>query len=448
MSYKKPTIFLTIEIKSREFIPKCFLAYQLIKKGFRVYMGSNLTIDLALKKSEPAIIFHKSSWVKNSKYYKALGHKFIFMDEEGGITTPRSLVKKYCKERYKDVAKENTDIIFFPNKRFYKNAKKLKNLRGVKLFISGWPRVDLWNKKYEYLYKFKINKIKKKYGNFYLFISSFGLTSYKSYHQRLNNPNLFFDKSIIKGTYKYFQKNVKFLKDLSVSMKNNDKIILRPHPNEKIHEWERIFSKYDNINIVRNDDITPWLYAANSLLQSGSTATTQAALLGKKSIILNYRKKKGFTDTPSFELCEEVKNAKEAYQLLKKNNYINHKALSLSTKKYLEKEMEYSEKKSATKKIVEKLFDEKLKAIKELTPDISNKIKSHVEILKKLFAKFIIIFFSKNSKDYLITDKLKGGIKKDEAYNLLKIFSKKDKKKIKFTCSEKMKNLICMEKIS
>ncbi len=448
MSNKKPTIFLTVEIKSREFIPKCFLAYHLIKKGFRVYIGSNLTIDLALRKSEPSIIFHKSSWIKNSKYYKSLGHKFLFMDEEGGITTPRSLVKKYCSKRYKYVTKDNTDIIFFPNRRFYKNAKKLKNLRGVKLFISGWPRVDLWNRKYEYLYKSKVNKIKKKYGNFYLFISSFGLTSTETYKQRLNNPNLFFEKDIINETYKYFQRNIKLLKDLSASIKNNETIILRPHPNEKIHEWKRIFSKYNNINVVRDDDITPWLYAANSILQSGSTSTTQAALLGKKSVILKYKKRKGFTDTPSFELCEEVINFKQAYKLLKRNKFKNDKKLSIFTKKFLEKEMEYNDKKQATQKIIEKLYEEKLSAINEFKPGIINKIKSYKEIFTNLFVKLIITFSINKSENYLITDKLKGGIKIDEIFQLLKLFLKKDKQKIKYVCNEKMKNLICLEKIN
>ena len=196
MSNKKPTIFLTVEIKSREFIPKCFLAYHLIKKGFRVYIGSNLTIDLALRKSEPSIIFIKVHGLKILNIIKVLDINF-YLWMKSVITTPRSLVKKYCGKRYKYVKKDNTDIIFFPNRRFYKNAKKLKNLRGVKLFISGWPRVDLWNRKYEYLYKSKVNKIKKKYGNFYLFISSFGLTSTETYKQRLNNPNLFLGKILL-----------------------------------------------------------------------------------------------------------------------------------------------------------------------------------------------------------------------------------------------------------
>ena len=43
MSIKKPTIYLSIEIKSRELIPKCYLAYNLIKKDLefilvRVYL--------------------------------------------------------------------------------------------------------------------------------------------------------------------------------------------------------------------------------------------------------------------------------------------------------------------------------------------------------------------------------------------------------------------------
>ena len=147
-------------------------------------------------------------------------------------------------------------------------------------------------------------------------------------------------------------------------------------------------------------------------------------------------------------MCEEVVNFKQAYKLLKKNKFKNDKKLSILTKKYLEKEMEYNDKKSATKKIVEKLIEEKLSAISELEPSIINKIKSHKEIFTNLLVKLIIKFSINKSRNYLITDKLKGGIKNDEISELLKLFSKKDKQKIKFACDEKMKNLICIEKIN
>ena len=453
MLINKPTIYLSIEIKSREFIPKCFLAYNLIKKGFRVYIGSSLSVNLALRRSEPAILFHKSTWIKNSKFLKKLGHKFIMMDEEGGITTPRSLIKEYCAKRYKSISKNNTDLIFFPNNKFYNNVKKLHNSKGIKLVKTGWPRVDLWNPTYEYLYKDKISQIIKDYGNFYLFLSSFGMTGIRSYKSRLKNLKLVVKKKRFRISFKMLNNNIFLLKKLSALMKKNEKIILRPHPNESIHEWNKIFLNYKNILIVRDDDVTPWIYAAKSLIQAGSTTTTQAALLGKKSIIYNIIKEKGMTDTPSYELCENVKTPEEVYKLLQINKSKNNKKLSHFTKNFLKKEMLYDEDNPSANKIVNELVKLKQANIKEYEPNLKDKIKTNIDDIKRIFNDILlklISLFPENyfiPKKYLISDKLKGGLKNKEIKKLINLFIFKDKKKIKFKCTQEIKNLVKIEKI-
>ena len=48
--------------------------------------------------------------------------------------------------------------------------------------MTGWPRVDLWKKKYKFLYKKEIEDIKKNYKNFILFNSDFS-TITKNYKE-------------------------------------------------------------------------------------------------------------------------------------------------------------------------------------------------------------------------------------------------------------------------
>ena len=86
------------------------------------------------------------------------------------------------------------------------------------------------------------------------------MTGSRSYKTRLKNLKLVVKKRF-KIAFKMLNDNIFLLKKLSGLMKKNEKIILRPHPNESIHEWNKIFLNYKNILIVRDDDVTPWIYA-------------------------------------------------------------------------------------------------------------------------------------------------------------------------------------------
>ena len=169
MILHKPTIFLTIEIKSREFLPKCFLAYKFFKKGFRVYLGSHLAIKHYLKYCDPSLIFHKSSWYDQSTKFKDKKHIFIFLDEEGGPTTPRNYIKKFYKDRYNSVNTLNQDMIFLPSERVKNKIKNIKNLKNIPLIVTGWPRADLWIKRFNYIQNKQIAVIKKKIIFIYLY---------------------------------------------------------------------------------------------------------------------------------------------------------------------------------------------------------------------------------------------------------------------------------------
>ena len=104
---------------------------------------------------------------------KKVQYNFI-LDHE---ITPSQNMSVYNKEVGGNFFKETFQYIdgyFCVNKKVYKVAKKKieKKIRG-KVYLTGWPRNDLFKEKFKNLYLKKTKKIKKKFKNFILFSSDF-----------------------------------------------------------------------------------------------------------------------------------------------------------------------------------------------------------------------------------------------------------------------------------
>jgi len=441
----KPTILISIEVKSRELLSKCLLAHELIKRGFRVYLGSTLAIYHVARSIEKSIILHKSTWKNRSELLKSHGHIFTFLDEEGGITISRHYLKEFCKNRYSSVSKKNTDIIFLPNLFFLRQIKRNLGLKanGVKFFVTGWPRIDLWRKKYQFLYLPRINEIRKKYGRFFFFISSFGMSDLKTFKELINSEPKNYHKTI-RFKYNSLLKYIDLFKKLSILMKQDEKIIIRPHFNESLTSWKKIFKDYPNIKVIREGEVDPWIYAADSLIQFGSTTVTQAALNNKNCIQYKVINKKGVTDTPSYELCANSKSPEEMYSLLKQNK--NNIKLKKKAQEYLKKYMFYEKNETSTIKLVRELKNIKIDPIKQLNLNFFNKFIYNLYYVKIFIHSFLskLKFFPIGSVNIL--DKLEGGIQEKQIKNIFRLFEKNNQ----FTSGIKiniiLKDLFCIEK--
>ena len=442
MTLHKPTIFLTIEIKSREFLPKCFLAYKLFKKGFRVYLGSHLAIKHYLKYCDPSLIFHKSTWYDQSRKFKDKKHSFVFLDEEGGPTIPRDYIKRFYKDRYNKVNALNQDMIFLPSERIKNKIKNIKYLKNIPLIVTGWPRADLWFKKFNYIHNKQVAVIKKKYDNFYLFVSSFGFNDFKSFEYRLKDePKIF--KSILFFRYKAFNNYIKLLKELSKIISINDKIIIRPHPNEDVNIWKKLFENYQNIIVEIDKEIDPWILASQNILTFGSTIAIQACLQNKVCVQYKVEKKRGITDSPSYELCVNANSANEVYRLLKSKR-TSHKVAD-KLKIFLKKDLAYTKNKLATDKIVEEILSIDINKSKKFYPNIFNKFCYYIKYSMILISGFLCKYKIYKPNDVSILNKLPNGIRLSDVKLNIDLFCKKENDKKKITYSSPIKDLVCLE---
>lgn len=405
---KKISLYLPIELKARELAPKVLLSLFAAKKNFRVYLGTQATISriISTKKETGGVYFYKGGLsldlVKNIKKKCS---KFIILDEEAGPgdENPRGTMRERINiniekeiDRYYILGKKNFDIA----KKIFKNFKH-------SLVLSGWPRIDFFRlsakQKKNNPY---VRDIKKRYGEYILFVSDFGQNSQKmiSYTKKTNKKIFKNNKKlqdrinkISLDQFNEFNKVSNLLMDLdkdsSIPM-----IIIRPHPSEDHEPWERISKKLKKFKVILEGEISPWIYGSKAILHRGCSTSIQAYLgnipqgyivTNKKTIrkALPYNlSKKLFSLNDVKKFCQNiinVKNNKDKNFLLKKDfNKIIH-----------------IEKKFASEIIVEDIIKMNLSKEDLYQPDIITISKNWIRnlmhnynvasfILKKFFLKF------------------------------------------------------------
>lgn len=415
-----PSITLAIEHMEREFIPKCLLAQELVSRGWRVFIGSMQAIDALANELPESIIFHKSTHPE-SKRYKELGHFFAFLDEEGGITTPRSKVQEFCEYRYKTLAKDRQDLVFLPGSRFFESVSSMPNTEGVKLEISGWPRVDMWRPELRKLHIRHAEKIKERHGRFFLMPTSFGAASEKGFRKELAAMPTEMFRVVLEQRRESFIKNVEMLKELDALLAPDETLVVRPHASEKITDWKKALRETKNITICRDGDIGPWILSAQALIQTGSTSVVQAAFMGKTNVVYGASKRNGITDTASFELCSFTQDAEELYSILNTSDFYDD-SMSRKTQALLTEEMDYNEAKLSVEKIADVL--ENHRGANHIFEGVSLSVRLRIQAFH--FSSAIKTFFQslgafRNGRT--VYTNLPGGIRRKEVLRVIESLS-------------------------
>lgn len=438
---KKKTVTLSIEHKERELYSKCLIAAHLARKGLRVFVGSTEAIDILANALEPSIIFHKSTYDEKSRKYRKMGHKFVFLDEEGGATIQRSRLIQYCSDRYRSLSSESQDMVLLPGENYLKIISSMR--KGLNLKVTGWPRVDLWRENYRHVYAEKVREISREYPSFYLFPTSFGSLSINSYENGHDfTPDLTTpDQERRKAALIRY---IKFLKEISLLLRWDEKIVVRPHHSEDVRFWEKIFVDYENVIIRRDGDISAWILSSKNTIQWGSTSAIQAAFLGYSNVQYKVEPTAGLTDTPSFELCQNANTPTEAIELLRGPSY--SPKMAKKARDILVEQMFFSEEKLATDFVAESL--DGLDTGKVKPPKLS-------------LARFLTIsaiYFGSNLKRRLgnlgfqfvhkgqtIAEKIPGGITKDEVSSILCLIDACENQSSNFKLTQYAPNLVCIE---
>jgi surface carbohydrate biosynthesis protein len=454
-------ICFPIEVKIREFLPKIFLAYKIIKHtNFKVIFGGQRYITNNYN-YENCLWFDKNTFYNQRKKFPIhLKNKIIMLDEEGPISF---FSKANLKLRY------NISIVKQVSNFLFSGVNDIKNLnqeflkRSFKIF--GQPKFDLIKNCNLKVYNTTTTLIKARYGDF-LFIPGHW-TSIRSIDNLKKESNLLFSNKITDSknftkNCEIYLKNYYLLLDLvkKIAIENpNLTVVFRKHPSEDEYFIKSYFKeKPSNLKLVYKYNITPWILACKYYLHSGCQSYLEALAL-KKKIVSYYPIKYNHTNNfylsfPIFDnekICLEFfkKNLffsknflikKNVYKIVKniKNKYFFHKEFS----KFLNKEYFLLNSNVIYKPKINKIYKY-----------LSNFMYSFFSLIKNYFLKNAVLFsiiskffryenlVSKNIK----TNKFRSLLKSEIEY-YLNIFAKIDKFNNKIFIRKLDKNVFLMHK--
>lgn len=437
-------LYLPIEIKKRELLPKLFLGLSAINKGFNFVIGNKTSIFAATDYFGPGVYFYKSMNFNDTSHIKSIKEKnniYVVHDEESGVThSTRSTFNNFINIRS---SKENINLIdrFFTWGKFDHSAwvnkyKKYKN----KFKMTGSPRLDLCiSQIHENYLSDEINQIKKKYNRFILFISS-GVSSDKELKNIFKQDKFFFKykKKIekknrvvqMKNLRRYFKSSIDMIKYISTKFQEMN-IVIRPHPNENINDWKKILKDLDkNIFLdLSSTDITSLIKGSECVIHNSSFSGIQASLLKKPIVIFSPKKinlsKRNFPNKLGYEA-----NSKKKTLLLLKNILKSKKKFNENNfyKKTLTR-VNFSKYKTASEKIVNDISKFKINKSRENNVNIN--FYSKYLFLKNYIKKKINYKGTEFERRYTrrsMSEKLGGGISKRDIMKYIKIAKKNNKK--------------------
>lgn len=274
-------IYLPIEVKARELIPKLFLGAKAVEAGFGIFLGRN-GMNISRDNFPKGIYFDKCLSRHKIKFHefqvKTLGNRLVSFDEEGLLF--KSEVA-YLKKRISQKSIDLSEFIFLwgnEQERIIRTNFSVEN----KLVVSGGPRLDIWRPEFASLYHSKIEELEQRYGKFVLVVSNWGFSSRE--REGGLNPHNVHPGNLVSHVRSAF---IALITQLSNALPDRT-VVVRPHPIDMREYWETIGETFpQNVKVIDDGPISPWIHAAHAVIHNDCT-TGLEAWIGKVSTFAYY----------------------------------------------------------------------------------------------------------------------------------------------------------------
>lgn len=290
---KKPTLYVLIEIKARELEGRTLLALEAASRGFRVIIGNKNHINKGLWADflPPGIYFDKSlTRGKEKKLRKVVdkGCILVSQDEESGLLNYS--YDKFIPVRSTSETVSMAKSIICWGKHDYESWVKYYPDSSYKFHLTGSPRTDFWRQDFQRYFEKYSYSIKKRFGDFVLLSSNFTqANSYMTVNERIERAKKIgvirdaqdeeVKRNSIEDRKKLFNCFIDLVDYLSDKFQSI-KFVVRPHPSEKISGWKLNLPVKDNIKIIFEGGIGPWVHASSAVLHNACTTGIEAYAAG------------------------------------------------------------------------------------------------------------------------------------------------------------------------
>jgi surface carbohydrate biosynthesis protein len=296
----EPIAYLALEIKQRELDSRLLVAAHLLNSGVAVVFGQQWSIFANSAALPPGVVLFKTVnaiQAANMANFRAHGHLVTATDEEVLCCHKDD----HCfLEVFSQVAADNCDL-FFAQSDAHKGAieRAFPSLRG-KTRVMGNTRIDFLAPSRLAIHRQEAEQIARIQGHYILFNTNYGQTN--SIWRNMDDVvqiagkaglvNLKDPKSVdeYKAKLDWERKNCEEMTKLmtwAIKSCTRHKVILRPHPAERIDYWREQFNgQSDRFVIVPRSNPHPWLLGADLVVHTTCTTGLEAKILGRPVVNL------------------------------------------------------------------------------------------------------------------------------------------------------------------
>lgn len=263
-----PLVYLTAELKSRDLDSRILIASYLLKKGFAVVLGQQWAINENYSNALRGCYLFKTLNVHQGNAMATIrtrGHLMVGADEEALCSTGEQAL-----ENVHPIAISSLDLVLTQDDAH--RDLLTKAYPGTRITVTGNARVEL-------LQRAKARSIRPLDAPYILFNTNFPFTN--GYMPLEVAATVVKD---FKSDYKYEVARREHLVALIKWVVDNvqsHRIVIRPHPGEKVEPWQELFRGNPNVVIVGRSDPVEWIAGADVSIHSDSTTGFEAALMNK-----------------------------------------------------------------------------------------------------------------------------------------------------------------------
>ncbi len=291
----KTSLILPVEIQRREFDAKLLLACIAAENGRTSFIGCQQAVKRALHRLPPSIFVAKGVTKLAARFHFAHasrhGHAVVASDEEALVYMTR---ETHMRRKVSEKAMGAAHAFFAWGEDNAEIWRAAPGYGGQPLFVTGNPRIDLLRPGLQQYFHAKAEALRQSHGNFLLVASNFGIV--RPFFPRpvpewpddedvvpadrvgtLDDPALLAHRAYIMQAFKTLLPTLtRRFPDL--------RIIVRPHPSEDPDHWQQAIQGCDNVSVIGEGSVVPWLMAAGAILHNGSTTAVEGFLLGRPAI--------------------------------------------------------------------------------------------------------------------------------------------------------------------
>lgn len=326
----EPIIYLGLEIKQRELDARLRIALNVLAHGYPVVFGQQWTLFANAATLPPGLMLFKTVnriQAQNMAAFAAHGHLVAATDEEVLVCFEDACFF----EVFSEIAANNCDL-FFAQSDTHKAAidRRFPQL-SANTRVVGNSRVDMLSQSGRRSFANEAAEIRATHGRFILFNTNYGQINSiwtdmnqvvqiaaKAGLVDLNNPDSVAEYKKKLEWEDVNRAEIAKLMDWSLTNLTDHKIVLRPHPGERMEFWQEMFGHRDRFVLVPRSNPHAWVEASELVVHTTCTTGLEAALLDKPVVnvvpiphptfdyITNYV-------NPCFKDWKQAANAMEAF---------------------------------------------------------------------------------------------------------------------------------------